>query len=216
MSTDLTAQLAATAELVAARAADGDEVATPRVVDHFLTVSKRRAGALRTELEQAGFRVETRGGLFRTRLECERENAVDAATAEAFTREIVGIANRHDADYDGWGALSVGGEQGVWQEPEDGIELPDVPLDAETGRLRDCYAGRLTDDGCPPDLARQLARNVTLELSTDTWHITDGVAGSGVIAPYSPSAATAEVEEFADGLIEDNRRRRRPKWVSRS
>ena len=214
MSTDLAAHLAATAELVELRIQDGDEVTAPRPVDHFLTVSKQRAAALRADLEQAGFSVESRGGLFRAHLECEREDAVDAQSAEAFTREIVALADRHGAVYDGWGAMSVGGDE-EWQEPEDGIDLADVPLVAETTRLRECYASRLAEDGCPPELARQLARNITLELSIATWAVTDGVSRSGIIQPYSPSAATAEVEEFADGLVEDNRRRRRPQWRPR-
>ncbi len=212
MGDRLTERLQATAELVNQLERSGDDVTTPRPVDHFVTVSRRRADALCADLEALGFRIDHRSGLLRANIEFTRENAVDAETAAAFTREIVGVVERHGADYDGWGAMSLPGDGELVGEPEDAMAPGDVPVEAEQDRLREVFAERLIADDCPPDLARHLGRSLKLEVGREVWNVSHGRTVSGISVPYSPSQATQEAEELADDVIDDNSRRRKPQW----
>jgi hypothetical protein len=135
MPTDLDAPLAATAELVARRVEMDDEAETPRPVDHLVRTPRSSADALVAELEAAGFEVQDRRSRIKVSVQFTRTDAVDAATAAAFTREVVQIAARHGADYDGWGAMVLPRGRQQYAVPADAVPLADVDADAEQGRL---------------------------------------------------------------------------------
>lgn len=102
-------QLALTAETVEANLGHGDQVHAPRPIDHLAGFRTRSAAAAAgEELTAAGYRVDGLYRRFRTvRLEFSAMTAVDHGTAAAFTREIVGIVDRHGGRYDGWGGFLV-------------------------------------------------------------------------------------------------------------
>ena len=96
-------------QLVEQRLGLGDRVHQLRPIDHLAGFRSRRAAtAAGEELVAAGYRVD---GLYRRLLtvwlEFSAMTAVDHATAAAFTREVVGIVNRHGGTYDGWGGFLV-------------------------------------------------------------------------------------------------------------
>jgi hypothetical protein len=102
-------QLRLSAETVEANLGHGDQVAAPRPIDHLAGFRSRSAAlAAGEELTAAGYRVD---GLHRRLLtvwlEFSAMTAVDHATAAAFTREVVGIVERHGGSYDGWGGFLV-------------------------------------------------------------------------------------------------------------
>jgi regulator of RNase E activity RraB len=105
----LAEQLRLTAETVEANLGHGDQVGAPRPIDHTAAFRSRRAAvAAGEELTRAGYRVD---GVYRRLatvwLEFSAMTAVDHATAAAFTREVVGIVERHGGRYDGWGGFLV-------------------------------------------------------------------------------------------------------------
>jgi hypothetical protein len=107
-------QLRLTAEVVEANLGHGDVVTAPRPIDHLAGFRSRSAAvAAGEELTAAGYRVD---GLYRRRLtvwlEFSAMTAVDHATAAAFTREVVGIVQRHGGRYDGWGGFLVPADSG--------------------------------------------------------------------------------------------------------
>lgn len=207
-------QLERNADLIAEFVKSGDDVGTPRLVDHVLVVARRRADALCADLESLGFRLTDRsGGLFRVSLAFEREDAIDAASAEAFVRQIIGVADRHGADYDGWGALTPSTGESE-EEPPDAVDRDQVDVGLERERLRAEFAARLRADGCTDPLAGRLAGDVELWVHDDAWGVSAHGVGSSLSGRYSPSVATGEVHELADEVIADNARRRRPRWTA--
>ena len=106
---DLAGQLRLTAETVEANLGHGDEVTAPRPIDHLAGFRSRSAAAAAgEELSTVGYRVDGRyRRLLTVWLEFSAMTAVDHATAAAFTREIVGIVERHGGHYDGWGGFLV-------------------------------------------------------------------------------------------------------------
>ena len=109
MSRDVEEQVALGAQLVEQRLGLGDRVHELRPIDHLAGFRTRKAAqAAGEELVAAGYRID---GLYRrfftVWLEFSAMTAVDSATAAAFTREIVGIVNRHGGTYDGWGGFLV-------------------------------------------------------------------------------------------------------------
>ncbi|MCZ2838901.1 ribonuclease E inhibitor RraB [Modestobacter sp. VKM Ac-2985] len=119
MRSDLGSQLRRTTETVEANLGHGDQVHAPRPIDHLAGFRSRSAAtAAGEELTAAGYRVD---GLYRRLrtvwLEFSAMTAVDHGTADAFTREIVGIVDRHGGRYDGWGGFLV---------PPDGSGEPDT------------------------------------------------------------------------------------------
>jgi hypothetical protein len=110
----LAEQLRLTAETVEANLGHGDQVDRPRPIDHLAGFRSRSAAvAAGEELTAAGYRVD---GLYRrfltVWLEFSAMTAVDHGTAAAFTREVVGIVDRHGGRYDGWGGFLVAAESG--------------------------------------------------------------------------------------------------------
>ena len=102
-------QLRLTAETVETNLGHGDQVRSPRPIDHTAAFRSRRAAvAAGDELTAAGYRVD---GLYRRLLtvwlEFSAMTAVDHDTAAAFTREVVGVVGRHGGRYDGWGGFLV-------------------------------------------------------------------------------------------------------------
>ncbi len=96
-------------QLVEQRLSLGDRVHEPRPIDQLAGFRTRKAAeAAADELVAAGYRID---GLYRRLLtvwlEFSAMTAVDSATAEAFTREVVGIVERHGGTYDGWGGFLV-------------------------------------------------------------------------------------------------------------
>ncbi len=109
MQQDLDSQLRRTAETVEANLGHGDQVRSPRPIDHLAGFRSRSAAtAAGEELTAAGYRVD---GLYRRLLtvwlEFSAMTPVDHATAAAFTREIVAVVGRHGGRYDGWGGFLV-------------------------------------------------------------------------------------------------------------
>ena len=100
------------AEVVAQNLAIGDRVDQPRQIDHLAGFRSRSAAvAAAGELEAAGYRIDGMRRRFLTVwLEFSAVTPVDHASAEAFTREVVGILDRHDGAYDGWGGFVVTGD----------------------------------------------------------------------------------------------------------
>ncbi|WP_043346959.1 ribonuclease E inhibitor RraB [Beutenbergia cavernae] len=205
--------LASTSALVAERERRNDEVETPRSVDHALRVPRRTADALQAALEEAGFHVyQRKPGIRSLRLEFEREDAVDTASAEAFTREVVLLAERHGARYDGWGAMVLPRDRRAWVAPDDLVAPEHVDVRAEQDRLRALLAECLAAEGCPVAVADSLSRTLTLKVVTDGWSVSTPLAGSGYAGGYSPSEADGSVRELADAQISASRRRRKPRW----
>jgi hypothetical protein len=100
-------ELELSASLVVQRLEMGDRAEQPRKVDHaaFFKSRSQADGASR-ELEAARFTIDSvKRRLLRVGVEFSRIDAVDQATASAFTREVVTIMNKHGGDYDGWGAF---------------------------------------------------------------------------------------------------------------
>lgn len=109
MPRDVEEQLALSAQLVDQRTGMGDQVHAARPIDHLAGFRTRKAAeAAADELVAAGYRVD---GLYRRLLtvwlEFSAMTPVDYETAAAFTREVVGIVNRHGGTYDGWGGFLV-------------------------------------------------------------------------------------------------------------
>ena len=112
MAQDVEQQVALGAQLVEERLGLGDRVHEPRPIDHLAGFRTRKAAeAAADELVAAGYRIDGLRRRFLTVwLEFSAMTAVDSATAEAFTREVVGILDRHGGTYDGWGGFLVGGD----------------------------------------------------------------------------------------------------------
>jgi hypothetical protein len=105
-------QLHMTARVVEDNLYHGDQVTQPRPIDHLAGFRTRAAATAAAEqLTAAGYRID---GLYRrfltVWLEFSAMTAVDHATAAAFTREVVGIVERHGGNYDGWGGFLVAAE----------------------------------------------------------------------------------------------------------
>ena len=87
----------------------GDRLEVPRRVEHsgeFKTNGAARDAA--AELRSLGYTVAVaKAGVRRFSLEALREDAVDLATAEALTREVAGVFDRHGGVYHGWGGIVV-------------------------------------------------------------------------------------------------------------
>ncbi|MFC3686732.1 ribonuclease E inhibitor RraB [Aquipuribacter hungaricus] len=105
---DLDAHLQANEALVDQRLEMGDLAEVPRQLDHFALFPRRAVDAAVAELTSAGFTVDgVRRGLRRARVEFSRTDRADFATADAFTRQIVGLTSRHGGTYDGWAGFIV-------------------------------------------------------------------------------------------------------------
>ena len=99
----MAAQHEANVALVAQRVELGDAPAVPRPLDHLVVVPRRRADAVQADLVAAGFRIDGMSrGLRRARIEFSRIDAADVGTADAFTREVLDVLDRHGGEYDGW------------------------------------------------------------------------------------------------------------------
>ncbi len=109
MADGLAEQLRRTAQTVEANLGHGDQVASPRPIDHLAGFRTRSAAtAAGAELTAAGYRVDGLRRRFLTvELEFSAMTAVDHGTAAAFTREVVEIVGRHGGRYDGWGGFLV-------------------------------------------------------------------------------------------------------------
>ena len=105
MPHDLNKQLDLNRQQIEQRIAMGDKLATPRPVDHSAEFKKRKsADTAGDELRALGYQVTIgKRGLLKVLLEATKLSAVDAVTAEAFTREVIGVVEKHGGDYDGWG-----------------------------------------------------------------------------------------------------------------
>jgi Regulator of ribonuclease activity B len=110
MPHDMDQQLALTAAVVEQNLAVGDRVDQPRWIDHLAGFRSRRAAvAAAADLAAAGYRIDgMRRRLLTVWVEFGAETAVDHARAAEFTREVVGIVDRHGGAYDGWGGFIVG------------------------------------------------------------------------------------------------------------
>lgn len=109
MPQDVEEQVAQSALVVEQNLAIGDQVHQPRPIDHLAGFRSRRAAeAAGEELVAAGYRIDgVRRRFLTVWLEFSAMTAVDHDSAAAFTREVVGIVNRHGGTYDGWGGFVV-------------------------------------------------------------------------------------------------------------
>jgi hypothetical protein len=106
---DVDRQLQQTAELVEVNLGYGDQVHRPRRIDHLAGFrSRSTALAAAADLEALGYEVDgLRRRWFTVWLEFGKETPVDHEAAAAFTREVVGVLDRHDGSYDGWSGFLV-------------------------------------------------------------------------------------------------------------
>jgi hypothetical protein len=103
MTSDMAAQHDANVALVAQRVELGDAPRVPRPLDHLVVVPRKHAAAVQADLAAVGFRVDgVSRGLRRARIEFSRIDAADVETADAFTRLILDVVDRHGGEYDGW------------------------------------------------------------------------------------------------------------------
>ena len=106
--TELDEQLAANAALVEERVSMGDLAEHPRSLDHMAYFPKKAADAAMADLRAAKFQVdEAKKGLRKVRVEFSRTDAADLDSANAFTREILDIVDKHGGDYDGWAGFII-------------------------------------------------------------------------------------------------------------
>jgi hypothetical protein len=112
---DLDEQMQMTAQVVDQNLSIGDRVHEPRQIDHLAGFrSKGAASAAARDLEAAGYRVDgIRGRFLTVWVEFSKETAVDHDSAAEFTREVVGILDRHAGAYDGWGGFVRTGDPGA-------------------------------------------------------------------------------------------------------
>lgn len=104
--TEIDRHVAATADLVRERLSMGDRADMAREVDHSAMFGRKAdADAAASELSSLGYEVDVRRSWFKYSLQFTRLSPVDQRTAEAFTREVVGVIDRHRGGYDGWGAM---------------------------------------------------------------------------------------------------------------
>jgi hypothetical protein len=108
MTRDLDDQLQLTAQVVDQHVSIGDRVDEPRQIDHLAGFRSRKAAtAAAKDLETAGYRIDgMRRRFLAVWVEFSQETAVDHASAAAFTREVIGILDRHGGSYDGWGGFA--------------------------------------------------------------------------------------------------------------
>ena len=118
MPRDVEEQVALSAQLVEERLGLGDQAHAPRPIDHLAGFRTRKAAeAAGEELVAAGYRIDGLRRRFLTVwLEFSAMTAVDHVTAATFTREVVGIVNRHGGTYDGWGGFLVAADDEVAPE----------------------------------------------------------------------------------------------------
>ncbi|GAA3174764.1 hypothetical protein GCM10010531_30430 [Blastococcus jejuensis] len=112
MPHDIDEQLALTAQVVEQNLTVGDHVDRPRQIDHLAAFRSRAAArAAAADLEVAGYRIDSvRRRLLTVWLEFSAVTPVDHEHAAAFTREVIGILDRHQGVYDGWGGFVVTGD----------------------------------------------------------------------------------------------------------
>lgn len=101
-----------TAQVVDQNLSIGDRVHEARQIDHLAGFRSRAAAAAAArDLEAAGYRIDgIRRRLLTVWVAFSKETAVDHGSAAAFTREVIGVLDRHDGSYDGWGGFVVTGE----------------------------------------------------------------------------------------------------------
>jgi hypothetical protein len=109
MRHDIDEQIALTRDVLEVNVAHGDRLSEPRQIDHAASFRSRTAAvAAAAEFEAAGYRVDAvRRHWLTVWLEFSKQTPVDHTSAEAFTREVVGIVDRHGGRYDGWGGHLV-------------------------------------------------------------------------------------------------------------
>lgn len=213
MASDLAAQLAATAELIEKRESMNDEVETPRSVDHLILVKPGRAGALVRDLEASGFRVYNRRRRpLRVAVEFDRDDAVDQDSGAAFTRQVVAIAERHGAAYDGWGALILPRDRKPYEPPVDVVAAAEVDVPREQVTLRSAYAAHLIAGGCPEALAVERAQSLKLDVGDGAWLLKAGRGSVWSRGDFSPSEALERTRDLAQQVVGENARRRKPWW----
>lgn len=92
-------------EQLAQRVKLGDQLATPREVDHTAFFGKRGdAKAAAEELSRSGFTVHvSRRGFGTYLVEASATTDVEWDTVDEFVDDVFEIVNRHNGVYDGWG-----------------------------------------------------------------------------------------------------------------
>jgi regulator of RNase E activity RraB len=111
---DVARQLQQTAELVEVNL--GWRPGAPAAPDHHVASFRSRSTALAAaaDLEALGYEVDgLRRRWFTVWLEFGKETPVDHEAAAAFTREVVGVLDRHDGSYDGWSGFLVTDARGA-------------------------------------------------------------------------------------------------------
>ena len=109
MPQDVEEQVALSAQVVEQNVSIGDRVHEPRPIDHLAGFRSRTAAqAAAAELQSAGYRIDgMRRRMLTVWLEFSGVTAVGHERAAEFTREVVGIVDRHGGAYDGWSGFLV-------------------------------------------------------------------------------------------------------------
>ncbi len=106
MSEQLEFQLASWAAQLEQRKADNDQLHNLRSVDHFFTFKdKKKADAAVAELRSLAFEANvTKRGLFKSLVAASHVSDLQDQTVRDLLHVVVGIAEKHDGIYDGFGA----------------------------------------------------------------------------------------------------------------
>lgn len=92
-------------EQLAQRVKMGDQLGTPREVDHTAFFRKRAdAAAAASDLSRSGFTVHvSRRGFGTYLVEASATTDVEWDTVDEFVDDVFEIVSRHNGVYDGWG-----------------------------------------------------------------------------------------------------------------
>jgi hypothetical protein len=86
----------------------GDDLAVPRLVDHFVVFKKKAAVREAAEAyAERGFDIQTFPALLSTTVQASRLDALTDENVSAMVHEVVGIAEAHGGSYDGFGGPVV-------------------------------------------------------------------------------------------------------------
>jgi regulator of RNase E activity RraB len=86
----------------------GDNLHTPRTVEHFASFRrKRQATEAATALSALGFQVATGRKGMTTSLQADRAEPLTDAEVRRFVDEVVTLVEAHGGEYDGWGAQTA-------------------------------------------------------------------------------------------------------------
>lgn len=82
-----------------------DDLLIPRDVEHFAYFTRRgKAASAADDLVASGFTVATGRRGFKTVVHAARSEPLSDESVARFLRDVIAVVERHDGEYDGWGA----------------------------------------------------------------------------------------------------------------